>query len=328
MLIHFMQRKSIHDYSRTYISSLHCLSTKVTKILIAPNKNFQCHLWSTSPPPKIDSSLNDLAHFAQRKSIHRRHIFSISPLTKVTKIPRFIYPKYSKYWKNLNLLIAPKQKFPIPFMTHPPSHLSKNRFVLERFGPLRSKKVSTGRRAHAYALTHRHASFATFLFPLQASIEFFLCLPVRGSLINFSRSSQPRPEWLGERRERHHAFSQDLFGPWAGNEANSRGRESLARTSNPINIVATRAAGGFSDSLPPILERIHHSTRLSNNLQRPGPFSRVWKILQYRRHQSHTRLYICAQQRIKRLRASRFDIFFPLPPPQARLTTTWFNLPR
>lgn len=138
---------------------------------------------------------------------------------------------------------------------------------------------------------------------------------MRGSLINFSRSSQPRPEWLGERRERHHAFSQDLFGPWAGNEANSRGRESLARTSNPINIVATRAAGGFSDSLPPILERIHHSTRLSNNLQRPGPFSRVWKILQYRRHQSHTRLYICAQHELNVCAplALTSSFHFPLP---------------
>lgn len=179
-----------------------------------------------------------------------------------------------KYPNNSNLLIGPTIiSNPIIFTIPSP----KNRFVLERFGPLRSKKVSTGRRAHGYALTHSHASFATFLFPLH---RVFLCLPVCGSLINFSRSSPPRPEWLGERRERHHAFSQDLFGPWAGNEANSRGRESLARTSNPINIVATRAAGGFSDSLPPILERIHHSTRLSNNLQRPGPFSRVWKILQ------------------------------------------------
>lgn len=143
--------------------------------------------------------------FILKSSAHFARIFSTSPLTKVTKIPRFIYPKISKEFQSSN---RPNNNF----QSHNFYHLlpPKNRFVLERFGPLRSKKVSTGRRAHGYALTHSHASFATFLFPLH---RVFLCLPVCGSLINFSRSSPPRPEWLGERRERHHAFSQDLFGP-------------------------------------------------------------------------------------------------------------------
>lgn len=178
-----------------------------------------------------------------------------------------------KYPNNSNLLIGPTIiSNPIIF-TIPSPQKSIRPWTIRPTSLKESihRSASTRLRAHSQPRILRNLPF-----PSPQSFS----MPVCGSLINFSRSSPPRPEWLGERRERHHAFSQDLFGPWAGNEANSRGRESLARTSNPINIVATRAAGGFSDSLPPILERIHHSTRLSNNLQRPGPFSRVWKILQ------------------------------------------------
>lgn len=84
------------------------------------------------------------------------HIFFTLPLTKVS-----FTKKIFQFSNRLNN----------NFQSHFYPLRPKNRFVLERFGPLRSKKVSTGRRAHGHTL--RHASFATFLSPHQALAQFF-----------------------------------------------------------------------------------------------------------------------------------------------------------
>lgn len=161
MLIHFMQRKSIHDYSRTYISSLHCLSTKVTKILIAPNKNFQCHLWSTSPPLKIDSSLNDLA---QRKSIHSQTSYLLYIASyKSNKNSKIHLPKIFQILKEFQSSNRPKTKISNPIYDPSPPPLKKSiRPWTIRPTSLKEsihRSASTRLRAHSQARILRNLPF-------------------------------------------------------------------------------------------------------------------------------------------------------------------------
>lgn len=117
--------------------------------------------------------------FILKSSAHFARIFSTSPLTKVTKIPRFIYPKISKEFQSSN---RPNNNF----QSHNFYHLlpPKNRFVLERFGPLRSKKVSVGEHTVTRSLTATHPSQPSF----SLSTEFFYaCRCAARSLIFHAR---------------------------------------------------------------------------------------------------------------------------------------------
>lgn len=161
MLIHFMQRKSIHDYSRTYISSLHCLSTKVTKILIAPNKNFQYHLWSTSPPPKIDSSLNDLA---QRKSIHSQTSYLLYIASyKSNKNSKIHLPKIFQILKEFKSSNCPKTKISNPIYDPSPPTSQKIDSSLNDSAHFAQRKYpQVGEHTLTRSLTGTHPSQPSF----------------------------------------------------------------------------------------------------------------------------------------------------------------------
>lgn len=157
--------KKVNPWLFTYIHIFFTLPlTKVTKILIAPNKNFQCHLWSTSPPPKIDSSLNDLAHFAQRKSIHSQTSYLLYIASyKSNKNSKIHLPKIFQILKEFKSSNRPKTKISNPIYDPSPPPLKKSiRPWTIRPTSLKEsihRSASTRLRAHSQARILRNLPF-------------------------------------------------------------------------------------------------------------------------------------------------------------------------
>lgn len=157
--------KKVNPWLFTYIHIFFTLPlTKVTKILIAPNKNFQCHLWSTSPPPKIDSSLNDLAHFAQRKSIHSQTSYLLYIASyKSNKNSKIHLSKIFQILKEFKSSNRPKTKISNPIYDPSPPTSQKIDSSLNDSAHFSQRKYpQVGEHTLTRSLTGTHPSQPSF----------------------------------------------------------------------------------------------------------------------------------------------------------------------